>query len=431
MIARFAVPTIVGLIALVATLSASQPAAAQASNILWKDCFEVFECGTMKVPLRHDAPARGNIELALVRAPALDQEHKIGSLLVNFGGPGGPGVEGVIQSIDFFPFELRERFDIIGFDPRGVGQSSAIDCIDSFSELQADPSPDTPAELNAAIEEAQAFGEDCRRRSAELIQYVNSEAVARDMDLIRQEVGDDLLTYVGFSYGTFLGATYAQYFPENVRALLLDAAMDPALTPEEDVVQQSSLGFERALDSFFANCAADPNCPYKADDLEAEFDALLERTDVTPLEGWDFPINKDNILNATAGALYSREANWLLLAEAMRQAVESNSGVGFGVLLTGIDTGDDDDDQDFTNGYEAFLAVACVDFWSFTSEQQWQNAHRVSNGVSTALRQLDRIECPALRLLAQRRATRSRAVHGRRGSSDRSRRRPPRPCHAI
>jgi hypothetical protein len=155
-----------------------------------------------------------------------------------------------------------------------------------------------------------------------------------------------------------------------VRALLLDAAMNPAATPEEDVVQQS-LGFERALDSFFEVCAADPNCPYKADDLEAEFDALLARADVSPLGGWGFPINKDAILQATASALYNREANWFLLAEAMRQAVDNNSGVGFGLLLTGIDT--DDTDQDFTNGYEAFLAVACVDFWSFKSEQQWRD----------------------------------------------------------
>ena len=218
-------------------------------------------------------------------------------------------------------------------------------------------------ELNVAIEEARRFGADCQRISRSLIQYVNSESAARDMDRIREELGEDTLTYVGFSYGTFLGATYAEFFPERVRALLLDAGMNPAATPEEDVVQQA-MGFEVALDSFFAVCASDPDCPFKAPDLEAAFNQILATADVTPLAGWAFPIEKNDILVATFQSLYSREANWLLLAEAMRQALDG-SGVGFGVLLTGIDTGEDDDAEvDFTNPYEAFIAIACVDFWS-------------------------------------------------------------------
>ncbi len=335
------------------------------SNILWRDCFDVFNCGTMRVPLDHTKPAAGDIHLALIRHQATDPENKIGSLLVNFGGPGGPGVAGLQDSIEDFPEALLERFDIIGFDPRGVGQSSAVDCVDNFDVFEdVDPSPDTPLEIDHAINSARELGRDCQRRSKALIQHVNTEAAARDMDLIREKLGDDKLTYLGFSYGTLLGATYAELFPERVRALVLDAGLDPALTPQEDVVQQS-LGFELALESFFAHCEADPACPFKAPDIRAAYDRLLVDTDTAPLTGWSFPIGRDEIANATAGALYSREEGWLLLGEAMRQAVDEQAGVGFGALLSG--------DPD-TNPYEAFLAIGCVDFWSFSGEGQWRAA---------------------------------------------------------
>jgi|CXWL01.1.fsa_nt_gi pimeloyl-ACP methyl ester carboxylesterase len=358
------------LLIAITLLSPGREAAAR-SNILWRACHDGFECGTMDVPLDHSKPGGGDIEIALIRAPALDQEHKIGSLLVNFGGPGGPGVEGVLNAVYFFPQELQERFDIIGFDPRGVGQSTAVDCIDSFGVFtDIDSTPDTPLEIDHAIASARDFGEDCQRRSGELIQFVNSEAAARDMDLIREELGDEKLSYVGFSYGTFLGATYAEFFPDRVRALVLDGGMNPAETPEGDVVGQAK-GFELALHSFLSDCAARPACPFKAPDLEAAYDQLLAETDVTPLDGWDFPIGRDDILSATAGALYNREDTWVLLGEALRQAVEERSGVGFGALLSGPDTGDED--VDFTNGYEAFIAIACVDFWSFSGEQQYRS----------------------------------------------------------
>ena len=113
-------------------------------NILWTDCFGGYACGTLPVPLDYSRPGAGTIDIAIVRVPALDQENKIGSLLVNFGGPGGPGVEGVLFGVDFFPFEIRERFDIIGFDPRGVGQSSAVDCVDNFDDFVADSTPTHP-----------------------------------------------------------------------------------------------------------------------------------------------------------------------------------------------------------------------------------------------------------------------------------------------
>ena len=355
------------LLIAITLLSPGREAAAR-SNILWRDCFDGYNCGTMKVPLDHSKPGAGDIEIAMIRAPAFDQEHRIGSLLVNYGGPGGPGIEGVL--FGGYPSELQERFDIIGFDPRGVGQSTAVDCIDSFALFNGvDSSPDTLAEVDHALNVAREFGEDCQRRSGALIQFVNTEAAARDMDLMREELGDEKLTYLGFSYGTFLGATYAELFPDRVRALVLDAGLDPALTPRQVIVEQSE-GFELALHSFLADCAVRPDCPFKAPDLEAAYDQLLAETDLTPLEGWHFPIGKDDILNATAGALYNREDTWIVLAEALRQAVEERSGVGFGVLLSG--TGSDDEGADFTNGYEAFIAIACVDIWNYSSERDFR-----------------------------------------------------------
>ncbi len=355
------------LLIAITLLSPGREAAAR-SNILWRACHDGFECGRMKVPLDHSKPQAGDIEIALIRAPALDQEHKIGSLLVNYGGPGGSGIDGVL--IGFYPEGLRDRFDIIGFDPRGVGQSTAIDCIDSFALFNGvDHSPDTLLEIDHAIDVARAFAADCQRRSRALIQFVNSEAAARDMDLIREELGDEKLTYLGYSYGTFLGATYAEFFPDRVRALVLDGGIDPAVVPTDDVVGQAK-GFERALHSFLADCAVRSTCAFKAPDLEAAYDQLLLETDTTPLEGWDFPIDRDSILNATAGALYRREATWPLLGEALRQAVDERSGVGFGVLLSG--PGSDEEDVDTTNFTEAYIAISCVDFWDFTGEEHFR-----------------------------------------------------------
>jgi pimeloyl-ACP methyl ester carboxylesterase len=172
---------------------------------------------------------------------------------------------------------ILDRFDIIGFDPRGVGASTEVDCVDSFATLdQQVVSPRTPVEKAHLVDAAIAFGDACQRRSGALIQHINTEAAARDMDLLRAALGEDKISYLGYSCGTFLGAMYADLFPQRVRAAVLDGAEDPAVTGHDFVVQQVQ-GFESALAAFFTDCSKRVECGFNAPgrNLPAEFDALM------------------------------------------------------------------------------------------------------------------------------------------------------------
>jgi pimeloyl-ACP methyl ester carboxylesterase len=348
------------------------------SNIVWRDCYDGFECGRMQVPLDHSRPRSGDIEIALIRAPALDQSNKLGSLLVNFGGPGGPGVEGVLNSVSFFPQELQDHFDIIGFDPRGVGQSSAVDCVDDFSEFPLLDSTPGPRAYSQQIEFWREFARDCQRRSSSLIQFVNTESAARDMDLIRAELGDEKLTYIGFSYGTLLGSAYAELFPDRIRAIVLDGVLDPANDARELIVG-GGIATDIAFNAFLDACRANASCALKSPDLAATFDQVVAAAEEEPLPGWSFPIRADDILGATFSSMYN-SSSWSTLAEAIRQAYEERSGVGFGVLISGAQP-PDDVDIDFTNGLEAFSAIACVDLLAIDGEDEF---NRIADAAAAA-----------------------------------------------
>ncbi|MDQ4129626.1 MAG: alpha/beta hydrolase, partial [Actinomycetota bacterium] len=204
------------------------------SSLAWKACGEPgerFECATLTVPLDHDAPHGPTIDLAVIRLPAPPAATRLGSLVVNPGGPGGSGVEFVrAAAVDTFPTELRTRFDIVGFDPRGVGTSRPITCGGSAGDLLAlDLAPDDDGERRAVLNAAQRTARDCQVTDGAVLPHVSTADVARDLDLLRAALGDAKLTYVGYSYGTFIGSSYAALYPDRVRALVLDGAVDPAL----------------------------------------------------------------------------------------------------------------------------------------------------------------------------------------------------------
>ncbi|MFL5756606.1 MAG: alpha/beta fold hydrolase, partial [Chloroflexota bacterium] len=194
------------------------PSEAVAPPTRWTDCGKGFLCASLRVPKDYDDPGKGTLSVALVRLPATEPKDRVGALVVNPGGPGGSGVDFVRESSDQFPSELRKRFDLVGFDPRGVNTSSAVRCIDNLDgHADLDPSPDSAAELSALADAARSYAAACERRNPDLLPYLSTEAVVRDLDLIRQAVGDDLLTYAGFSYGTLIGSLYAERFPTHVR----------------------------------------------------------------------------------------------------------------------------------------------------------------------------------------------------------------------
>ena len=227
-------------------------------QLVWQPCraSSDAECARLTVPLDDTDPSDSRtIDLALSRVRARDPEHRIGSLLVNPGGPGAPGAAFAAQLAGVLPDEIQDRFDIVGWDPRGSGRSAGVQCNDRLDSYYAlDWDPDTAAERRDLEDATRAFVDSCVERSGTVLPYVASDRTVRDMDRIRATLGEPRLSYLGFSYGTYLGAKYAEAYPQNVRALVLDGATDPALDATAVQVEQA-VGFERALRLFLRSCA--------------------------------------------------------------------------------------------------------------------------------------------------------------------------------
>lgn len=298
----------------------------------------------------------------MVRLPATGD--RIGSLLVNPGGPGGSGIEYARQAEYIVSKEVRARFDIVGFDPRGVGESSPVRCL-SGPELDRhvglDATPDEEAEIRELERSARAFAEGCQAKSGKLLPHVGTADAARDMDVLRAVLGDEGLTYLGKSYGTFLGAMYAHLFPDKVRALVLDGAVNPALDPLESNEAQAQ-GFEVALEAFLKDCLADASCPFRSRDLDGalqEFTELMRRIDARPLPNRTDrrPVTEAWAMLGVATPLYDR-GSWPVLRQAIAQALE---GDGTTLITTADILIGRRPDGTYTNQTEANTAINCVD----------------------------------------------------------------------
>jgi pimeloyl-ACP methyl ester carboxylesterase len=335
--------TLVVLAVLLATLVAAPAGAAHppVPTLSWTDCGAGFECATAQVPRNYARPHGSKIEIALTRLPAQDTSHRIGSLFVNFGGPGGEGVS-TVQAFgaDLFA-SLNDRFDIVGFDPRGVGQSvPAIDCMIDQETLGLYAQPFTTPEnldVSALVARSQLYGQRCLDLNPGILPHVATANVARDLNLLRAAVGDRKLTYLGFSYGTYLGATYARLFPHRFRALVLDGAVNPdmyANDPTGALLAQNG-GFERALGRFFQACAAHQDvCQFGGDDPWTAYDELVESAATTPLPATGDdprPVDADDILAATILTLYAKQ-NWPFLVLALQEA-DAGDGTIFRQLV--------------------------------------------------------------------------------------------------
>jgi pimeloyl-ACP methyl ester carboxylesterase len=329
----------------------------------WADCGGGFTCAEIRVPRDYAAPNEGYLNISIVRSAARKPEARLGSLLINPGGPGGSGVDYVRDNLDGFPETLRERFDIVGFDPRGVNTSTAIRCIDNLDGHAAlDPSPDDGAELEALVEAAHEYADACARRNDTTLAYLSTDAVARDLDQLRGAVGDDKLTYLGFSYGTLIGSRYAELYPDHIRAMALDGAIDPSLDLEAIRIGQA-IAFEGALTRFLDDCASRPKCPFHEGGNSAKaFDALMASIDREPLPAILF--DDDRLVgpglawSATLAALYS-ESFWPILASALALAKE-----GDGSLMLAISDPfrGRKPNGSYSNLQDAYVANICLDF---------------------------------------------------------------------
>jgi pimeloyl-ACP methyl ester carboxylesterase len=294
---------------------ASCPAATPEEAEFLKD----YQCTTAEVPLSYRDPQGRRITLALGRLPAADPERRLGTLFWNPGGPGGSG-----RIPPAFSQKLRERFDIVGFDPRGVAASTPLRCFESNQEaieLFGWPFPITRAQERSVIELARRGTQRCAENGGPILEHMATADVARDLDLLRQAVGDEQLSYLGFSYGTQLGQVYANLFPDRVRALTLDAVVDPvqwttARTPQEALVPVflrlgSHEGAYAALLAFLQACEDDVRCVFREQgrDLPAKYDTLLQRVRRRPVEimlpdGQPITVTYQLAVSATLLSLY-------------------------------------------------------------------------------------------------------------------------------
>ena len=341
----------------------------------WSSCGagQGFDCTTVRAPLDWSDPSQGDLDLSVIRHRA-ESGTAIGSLLTNPGGPGASGVALVRDSLSFaVGDELAADFDVIGFDPRGVGESTAVRCLDAPAMdaylFDIPSAPRGSEEWNDELEDTErTFAEACEANSGGILPYITTDASARDMDLLRGVLGDSALNYLGYSYGTFLGATYAKIFPDKVGRLVLDGAIDPSVSGLE-VGTTQGVGFESALRAYMADCLATDGCPFRGtvDEGMADLGTLLASVDRTPLPASDGRLlGADSLLTAIIAALYSQE-NWPYLTEALSGALEGNPEVAFQLadFYHGRSGGEYDD-----NSTEAFTAYNCADYPDDTTQEQ-------------------------------------------------------------
>ena len=348
-----------GAATLVQTIPAST-SAATAASITWKDCTpRGFQCATLPVPVDYTKPTGPTLDLALIRLPAKDPATRIGSLLANPGGPGGSAIDFLKGWAPGLASTIRNRFDLVAFDPRGVGLSTPIICHDTLQQFVAvDPSPDTPAEWTAAQNAARKFAGDCVKKYPDLINYVGTKNVARDMESVRIALGEDKLTYVGYSYGTAIGAVYADMYPGRVRAFVLDGAVDLS-QGFEDINRTQMAGFERAFQAYLANCRAS-RCALAANgDPGAAVDKLLAQVETKPIPApsADRPAGPGETLLGIISAMYS-SSQWPRLTSALVSAV---NGDGSGLVDLSDQYLERNPDGSYPNLIEANIAVNYAD----------------------------------------------------------------------
>jgi pimeloyl-ACP methyl ester carboxylesterase len=325
----------------------------------WTACEDGFECSVLKVPLDYARPEQRQLDVALVRLPATGGKARIGSLLANPGGPGASGIDFVRYWAKSLSPDLRGRFDIVGFDPRGVGQSSPLECHDNLQGLIAlNPNPRTEAEwlqVEAAIDDFAAL---CAERAGEKLGHLGTLNAVRDMDRMRQALGDKQLTYFGYSYGTVLGQVYAGLFPGKVRALVLDGAVDISLGLDQLGLEQAR-GFEGALEHWARDCDARRCLSGGFERSRNAVDEVLRRSYQAPiLSSGERAAGPGDVVYAVAAALYSPQT-WNDLARAMQAAL---GGDGARLIeLVDFYLGRREDGS-YENLTEMYNAVTCLDY---------------------------------------------------------------------
>lgn len=327
----------------------------------WVNC-GAAECATLEVPLDYDDPGGERIELAITRVPATGE--RLGSLFINPGGPGVSAVAYAKAADSVIGTPLREHFDLVGVDPRGVGLSSPIECMTDAQLDQlaaAEATPDSPSAERALVAISRMPGMGCAEASPGLISHVGTVDSARDLDIARELVGDPTLTYLGSSYGTLLGATYAELFSTRVGRMVLDGALPGDLSAEE-VSRGQAIAFDQVLNDFLADCLTHDDCPFAGDATSAgrELRSWLDGLDQSPLTSGDRELTGALAAYAILTNLYVPDYDFPRLREALGPAIEDQDASALLALLDSrTSRGADGRYED--NAAEAFYAVTCLD----------------------------------------------------------------------
>ncbi|MCG5432661.1 alpha/beta hydrolase [Mycobacterium sp. MYCO198283] len=366
------------------------------TGIVWFDCGADFlgaltpppgaRCGELGVPVDYDDADGARASVAVIKIPATGD--RIGSLVINPGGPGGSGVQAAVQQQPGYPAQIRERFDVVGFDPRGVGQSRpALWCnSDADTDRQrAEPAVDyTPAGIERIDADTKAYVQRCLDKTgAEFLANVDSGTVAHDIDRLRAALGDEKLTYLGYSYGTVLGAAYAFAYPEHVRALVLDAVLDVNADPVDSDLRQAA-AFQRAFDTFAADCAQRPDCPLGTDPAKAVevYRQLVDPLVTRPAATADpRGLSYNDAISGTLQSLYTPRY-WKYLDDGLRQL---RGGAGDNLLAMADLTMGRDAHGHYDNSVDNRIAVRCVDLPRVTDPAVAADADRRMREVAPFL----------------------------------------------
>lgn len=361
----------------------------ETQRLAWVDCGPGFECATAVAPLDWSDLERGSITLNLAKVPARGES--LGTLFVNPGGPGASGTSFLRDAIDWsFGEELNEHFDIVAWDPRGVESSSAVECFDDEGldeYLFGDPRPfatltvGSDEWIDAVRAEQRAYAEACAERTGELLAHVDTLSTVRDLNLLRELVGDERLHYLGFSYGTAIGSLYAQLFPERVGRVVLDGAISPDVTIDEVVLLQQR-GFEASARAYLDDCLTRSGCPFSGsvDSAMEDIGSLIDRIHANPIQAADGRwISSDTLITAIILPLYNPD-NWPLLDDLFNEIMDGDT-------FTAQYLADFYYGRDFNGGYEdnstvAFSAINCLDYPRETDvEVMRRNAERIADAA--------------------------------------------------
>ena len=328
----------------------------------WRECRTDMECTEVEVPIDYEDPTGGSITLSVLRVPATDSDARVGSLLVNPGGPGGSGVDYAASAEVFFGERVRAAFDIVGFDPRGVARSTPVDCVDDAQldeYVASDPDPDTTKEAEEGLEDIREMGEGCLSLSGDLARHMSTEEAARDMDVLRAVLGQEKLAFFGASYGTYLGAWYADLFPDRVGRLVLDGAINPQADAVEAGLVQAE-GFETALRAYIGACVDGGDCLLgdTVDEGAQRIRTFFDELDASPISGDGQRQLTEGLAVLGVWAPLYNEKNWPALDEALKTGFQ---GEGRYLLLLADAYVSRGPGGYVNNSTEALYAVNCSD----------------------------------------------------------------------